>query len=99
MSLHGDTIMQACMVAIESSSVPSALSYVPEHLLPERIHMHALCMLGCVASGDETSTVQKYLVDNESLMIKIVEYISSSHKEVKLAMLTRCIFRFLTLYS
>ena len=76
MTLHGDTIMQACAVAIESTSTTARVSSA------EEIHTHALCVLSCVAAGDEAKTVQKYLHDNDHFMKKLVEYTGSSNDEV-----------------
>ena len=68
--------MQACAVAIESTSTTARVSSA------EEIHTHALCVLSCVAAGDEAKTVQKYLHDNDHFMKKLVEYTGSSNDEV-----------------
>ena len=80
MERHGETIMQACAVAIESTSSPTPLT-PSDQLTANHIHTHALCVLACVAAGDEAKTA---LFENDNLLMKIVEYLCASSDEVSL---------------
>ena len=80
MAMHGDVIMQACAIAIESlmSNAPSANANVA----CKKVQFYTLRVMGCIAGAEEESTVQKYLYDNEALLQKVTECLKNPDEEV-----------------
>nr|CAB3223156.1 armadillo repeat-containing protein 8 [Phallusia mammillata] len=87
MSTLGDTVMQACAIAIESTSlpVPTPPTSLGNRDVASAVHTYALCVLGCVAGGDGATTLRKYWDDNENLMRRLVQFIGSSDTELQTA--------------
>jgi len=90
MALHGDVIMQACAVVIEMASSTSPIkSILADHHSPEYIgssvQTHAMCVLNCVAAGDIQNTVKKFIVQNDSIIAKLVTFLCGEDNELKTA--------------
>uniref|UniRef100_H2ZAU8 Armadillo repeat-containing protein 8 n=1 Tax=Ciona savignyi TaxID=51511 RepID=H2ZAU8_CIOSA len=86
MALFGDTVMQACVVVMETMSPPQppAWSTLRRRDAATCVATYALCVLGCVAAGD-TSTVGKFMHENNDLLRKLVECMSRPDEELQMA--------------
>nr|XP_018668901.1 armadillo repeat-containing protein 8 isoform X2 [Ciona intestinalis] len=86
MALHGDTVMQACVVVMETTSppLPATWATLGERDVSSAVATHALCVLNCVAAGD-TGTVRKYMHENEDLLRKLVEFAGRADEELQTA--------------
>lgn len=73
MEVYGDTIMQACVVVLES----------PCDDVANVVVMHTLCILDCVAAGDEDKTILRFLHDKENILQKIIDSLASFDDEVR----------------
>ena len=78
MALHGDVIMQACAVVIEMTSSP--IKWTDDG--GSSVQTHAMCVLNCVAAGDIQNTVKKFIIDNDNIISKLVQFLTGDDVEV-----------------
>ena len=92
MNEYGDAIMQACMITLESTSLPNPnpWSRLGNREVSSSIYTHTLCVLGCVAAGDGVTTVRKFLYENEHFLKKLIFFMEHPDLEV---------LKFLLIYS
>merc|ERR1711881_552824 len=75
MALHGDVIMQACAVVIEMTSSSMKLKSADPRGDGSSVQTHAMCVLNCVAAGDIQNTVKKFIVENDGIICKLVQFL------------------------
>ncbi|XP_076822105.1 armadillo repeat-containing protein 8-like isoform X2 [Clavelina lepadiformis] len=87
MNEYGDAIMQACMITLESTSLPNPnpWSRLGNREVSSSIYTHTLCVLGCVAAGDGVTTVRKFLYENEHFLKKLIFFMEHPDLELQIA--------------